>query len=101
MSSAMDILIGATESKPYYGFSNLKIGHHEVVKFRLVRNKQYKSDAEKPSSPQTLLVELVDQVLFLPEYFLRQFGDNAEKVDELNNDGVRKFMFFGGRRENR
>lgn len=96
----MDLLLSAKpkseERKPYYGFKQLREGHYEVVKFRLVKNKMYKANAEKPMLKRILLVELKDQVLFLPQYFAEKFNDDDSKVDELNNDGVKKFMYFGG-----
>lgn len=67
--SAFDLLSGASVRKPYLGFSNLRIGHYEVVKFKLVKNKLYNPNAEKPLSKLVLMVELKDQVLFLPQYF--------------------------------
>lgn len=44
-----------------------------------------------------LLVELKDEVLFLPQYFAEKFDDDDSKVDVLNNDGIKKFMYFGGK----
>lgn len=85
------------EGKPYYGFSKLSKGHHEVYKFRLVKNKMYKANAEKPMLKRILLVELKDEVLFLPQYFAEKFDDDDSKVDVLNNDGIKKFMYFGGK----
>lgn len=101
--SAMDLLSGPvdTESKPYFGFSRLAIGYHEIIKFRFVMNKMYRADAEKPGLKRTILVELADQVLFLPEYFARKFEDDDDKITELNSDGIKKYMFFGGKRQNR
>lgn len=46
-------------------------------------------------------MELKDQVFFLPEYFAYKFNDDDKKVAELNQDGKKKFMYFGGARPNK
>lgn len=46
-------------------------------------------------------MELADQVLFLPEYFARKFEDDDDKIAELNSNGIKKYMYFGGKRQNR
>lgn len=86
--------------KPYFGFSRLALGHHSVVGFRIVKNKLYRADSEKPGLPKTLLVELEDQVLFMPDYISKVFIDDEQKVAELNSDNIKKVLFFGGRRKN-
>lgn len=104
MSSAFDLLKSFGDSKPYNGFTKLKIGNYEILNFRLVNNKMYKEKKEGEENnflKRILMVELKDQVLFLPQYFARQFDDDDKKVAELNNDGVKKFLFFGGARPNR
>lgn len=102
----MDLLQAATGessgNKPYLGFEKLSHGNHEIVKFRLVRSTFCKLDPEnKPIPRKCLLVELEDQVLFLPEYISKEFENREDKVAELNEDGIKKFLFFGGRRPNR
>lgn len=104
MNNAMDLLndaAGSAESKPYYGFSKLPIGYHEVVCFRIVNNKMYKPDSEKSGLPKCLLVELKDQVLFLPANISKKFIGAPELVEQLNNDKEKKLLFFGGARENK
>lgn len=59
--------------KPYKGFSQLAIGNHEISRFKLVKNKMYNS-SNPASLPRIILVELKDQVLFLPEYFAHQLA---------------------------
>lgn len=100
MSSALDILksVGA-HGKNYLGFKHLSIGYHKIIRFRLVKNKMMRQDSTKPALPRVLLVELEDQVLYLPEYFAEKFNDDSTKIDELNNDGIVKYLFFGGQRE--
>lgn len=85
---------GGGPSKPYYGFGKLSIGYYEIESFRLVRNK-FKNDGLRG---KTILVELKNQVIFLPEYFMEEFSE--DDVLELNRDGQKKFLYFGGRREN-
>lgn len=101
MASALDLLRSFGEhGKPYFGFSDLRKGNHEILQFKLVKNVHYNKKNEK-SLKRVILVELKDQVLFLPEYFAQKFKDNPKKIDELNRDGVKKFLFFGGSRKNR
>lgn len=98
MSSALNLLRSfGTDSKPYIGFTRLPHGYHEIERFRLVPNKMYNKKKEN-SLEEVLLVELKDQVLFLPSYFAVSFQDNHERVEELNSDGIKKFLFFGGKR---
>lgn len=107
-SSAMNLLCGAaapTENqneiqKPYYGFAKLAIGDHKVFGFRLVNNKFHRPGSEKPGLPKILLVELEDQVLFLPENISKVFAEDEAKVAELNCDNIKKIMYFGGRLRN-
>lgn len=103
MSSAMDLLTSVSDydSKPYLGFSQLAHGNHEIVCFRFVKNNFYKTVPGKPGLKRTLLVELKDQVLFLPEYFAVKFDDDDDKVEALNSDGIKKFLYFGGNRPNK
>lgn len=93
-------LLKAVAKKPYLGFKSLKEGEYEILSFRLVKNKQFKGDDDKKKLKRVLLVELDNQVLFLPEYFATPFNDDDSKIEELNNDGVRKFLYFGGGRPN-
>lgn len=88
-------------AKPYRGFANLPEGNHEIHHFRWVKNKHYRSDAEKKSLERVLLVELKDEILFLPEYFAKNFDNSDELIDQLNNDGVKKFLAFNGKRNNK
>lgn len=88
------------QSKPYIGFAKLSHGNHEIKRFRFVTNKLYNPESVKSLKP-ILLVELADQVLFLPEYFAVNLNNDDKKVYELNSDGVKKFLYFGGARPNR
>jgi len=77
----------------------LENGTYEILKFSWVKNKQYKSD-NPDSMRRVILVEIEDQVLFLPEYFAVSFKNQEEKLSELNTDGVKKYLIFSGMREN-
>lgn len=50
----------------------------------------------KKNAKKSLLVELDDQVLFMPTYISKQFENKEEKIDEIN-DGEIKYMYFGGK----
>lgn len=84
------------DSKPYFGFSKLKIGFYKIEKFRLVTNQYF--DCRRPDSgpEKTLLVELKDQVLFMPGRISELFKGKQEKIDELNNSDHQLFLFYGG-----
>lgn len=80
-------------SKPYHGFAKLEIGYHQIVCFRNVKNKFGKKG---DGSEKSILVELNDEVLFLPQYFLQKI--NEEDVISLNstiesNENVH--LYFG------
>lgn len=92
--SAFQKLQEAGESKPYYGFAKLTLGHHEIICFRLIKNKY----AQKDECKKCLLVELKDQIIFLPKHFSENI--NEDDITELNSDGETKYLYFGGKREN-
>lgn len=97
MSSAFDLLTAFNNIKPYNGFKNLDPGYYEIERFRLVKNKMFKDD-KKCRLKRVLMVELKEEVLFLPEYFAVPFNDDDAKVDELNKDGIKKYLYFNGKR---
>lgn len=103
MSSALDLLKSANQPlKPYRGFAHLPHGNHEIIRFRLVKNKMYNDSPGKGFNlKRVLLVELKDEVIFLPEYYAVPFNDDDRKIEELNNDGVKKYLYFGGSNGNR
>lgn len=96
MTSAFDQLKSFGDGKPYHGFAKLEHGNHEILNFRWVKNKLYREDGDLPK--RSLLVELEDQVLFLPAYISAKIGYSDEKVDEINIDPRKKYLYFGGRR---
>lgn len=83
--------------KPYNGFARLDNGYHKILSFRIVKNKFGK---KATGSNKTILVELAEEVLFLPQYFMQRLTE--EDVQELNtsiDNGETIYLFFGGRSE--
>lgn len=81
-------------NKPYRGFTKLKKGFHEILNFRIVKNKNGK---KSDGSNKSILVELDDQVLFLPQYFNQKV--NNEDFNDLNESistNEKIYLFFGG-----
>lgn len=83
------------EPKPYYGFTNLEIGNYEIFDFKFVKNRFAVNDPNVP--PRIVLVELADQVLFLPTYITIKFDDDDTLLEAINNDGIRRFLCFKGK----
>lgn len=84
-------------NKPYNGFTKLSIGIHQIMGVRFVKNKFGKKG---DGSSKSILVELEDEVLFLPQYFTQKLS--KEDVHDLNssiqsNENV--YIFFGGKNE--
>lgn len=83
----------------YFGSENIVIVHesylgfHEILCFRKVKNKF----AAKDSSEKSIIVELPDQVIFLPKYFSQKIKDND--IKNLNSNGITTYSYFGGQRE--
>lgn len=91
----MNVLKKLEENKPYYGFTKLSIGFHRIALFRVVKNK-----FEKKEDVKSILVELEDQVIFLPQYFREKISDSD--VCELNsciNKNKDIYLHFGGKNE--
>lgn len=82
--------------KPYNGFIKLALGYHEIVRFRLIKNK-YKKDDENNQDEKCMILELQEEIVFMPQYFSRNV--NETDVISLNSDGVQKYLYFGGKRE--
>lgn len=81
-------------NKPYHGFAKLSKGCSEVVNFRVVKNKYGK---KSDGSNMSILVELQDEVIFLPQYFRQKLSD--EDIKELNDSIQAKekiYLYFGG-----
>lgn len=101
MCSALNLIRSSGYSeKPYLGFKKLSPGNYEIKVFKLIKNKMYTKIRRNTSLKQVILVELVDQVLFLPEYFAQNMQNRQDKIEELNNSNIKHFLNFGGKREN-
>lgn len=95
--NALKKLESVQSNKPYHGFTKLEIGYHEIQSFRFVKNKFAKKGE---TSSKTILVELEDQVIFLPQYFTQSL--NEKDLNELNsliNAGDFVYFYFGGKQE--
>lgn len=91
----MSALKKLEETKPYYGFTKLRVGFHQIKLFRTVKNKFEKKDDVK-----SIMIELEDQVIFLPQYFRQKIYDLD--ICELNsciNKNEDIFLHFGGKNE--
>lgn len=82
------------KEKPYRGFSELCIGFHPIGQFRAVKNKFAKED-EKDS--KSILVELADQVVFLPKHIGERLTESD--LEELNLFKEDVFLYFGGKQK--
>lgn len=83
--------------KQYLGFAKLTEGYHLIKAFRVVKNKFGK---KSEGSGHSIMVEINDQVLFLPQYFRTILSD--ADVKELNSsieENEKVYLFFGGRIE--
>lgn len=85
--NALRKLEDVTPNKPYLGFAKLSRGYHQILSFRIVKNKFGKKG---DGSSKSIIIELRDQVY-------------AEDIRELNEDIQKKneaiFIYFGGRDE--
>lgn len=95
--NALKKLQNVTPDKPYNGFAKLSKGIHQVMGFRFVKNKFGKKG---DGSNKSILVELEDQVLFLPQYLSKKL--NEEELNDLNScieKHMNFYLFFGGKSE--
>lgn len=98
-AKTMSVLEKLEENKPYLGFKKLSVGFHQIKLFRSVKNKFEKKE-ENGDEPKSILVELDDQVIFLPQYFKDKISDS--EMCELNSDIENKkeiYLHFGGKNE--
>lgn len=82
-------------SKPYLGYVKLSIGFHEIISFRLVKNKF--APAGDHENKKSILVELKEEIVFLPQYFKDCLGE--EDINDLNSANETQYLYFGGKRE--
>lgn len=96
----MDILKKLEEiqpNKPYFGFTKLSIGFHQIECFRVVKNKFGKKN-EGPK--KSILIELNEEVLFLPQYFWDKLAeDDIKSLNASIEDGEHVYLYFGGRND--
>lgn len=95
--NALKKLEDLNPNKHYLGFTKLLIGFHNVLCFRVVKNKFGK---KTDGSNKSILVELKNEVLFLPQYFWNKL--NEDDIRELNS-GIevnnKVYLYFGGKHE--
>lgn len=83
--------------KPYRGFNNLPVGYHQVFRLRSVKNKFGKKAS---GTSKSILVELEDQVVFLPQYFWQKINEkDIENLNSFIDGGEEIYLYFGGKQE--
>lgn len=95
--NALKKLSQVKPNKPYHGFSKLDIGFYRIECFRVVKNKFGK---KSEGSAKSILAELKNEVVFLPQYFWDKIDE--EDINELNlsiTAGEEIYLHFGGRNE--
>lgn len=92
----MDVIkkLQEVKPKPYYGFTKLSIGFHKIISFRLVKNK-FAKKGEKQS--KSIVVELQNEILFLPQYFSENLSE--DEINGLNECDESVYLYFGGKNE--
>lgn len=85
-------------NKPYLGFAKLSPGYHKILCFRSVKNKYGKKG---DGSKNSILIELDDQVLFLPQYFNQKITgeDDIRRLNTAIEKNETIYVYFGGRDE--
>lgn len=84
-------------NKPYLGFAKLKNGFHEIVCFRITKNKFGK---KTDGSNKSILVELLQEVLFLPQYFWSKLTEaDINVLNSCIENGSKVYLYFGGKHE--
>lgn len=84
----------SVNNKPYNGFTKLSEGFHEIVCFRATKNKFAKKGE---GSSKSIIVELKDEIVFLPQYFGTKISESD--IKELNASKEKIFLYFGGKNE--
>lgn len=97
-SSRMNILKKLEDSsanKPYNGFAKLHPDFYRILSFRCVKNK---FGVKTDGSNRSVIVELEDEILFLPQHFCQKLTN--EDIYELNScieSDENFYLFFGGK----
>lgn len=83
--------------KPYNGFAKLTNGYRSIEKFRAVKNR-FGKKSEDGDPGQTILVELKDQVVFLPQYWCEKISpSDMEEMNKMIQDKQEVYLYFGGK----
>lgn len=85
-------------NKPYLGFAKLAIGNHKIEGFKIVKNKY--ADKNEPDNKTSIMVELYEEILYLPPYFRTKLSD--ADVDDLNkciSENENVYLYFGGKQK--
>lgn len=93
--NALKKLEEVNPSKLYNGFAKLTIGFHKIECFRVVKNKFGK---KSDGTGKSIMIELKDQILFLPQYFWQKIDE--EDINELNsciNSNKNVYLHFNGK----
>lgn len=77
--NALEKLKEVQLNKPYHGFARLSVGYHKILSFRIVKNKFGKKG---DGSGKSIWLELSDEVLLLPQYFLQKVSEEDVGIKE-------------------
>lgn len=99
MADHEDLFKRFLDSKPYNGYENLEIGVYEIISLKFVPNQFY-NELNPTSLKRNLMAELSNQVVYLPSVIARNFKDDDVKLEAVNNDGVKRFLSFRGKKLN-
>lgn len=90
-------LANVKPNKPYNGFGKLSIGFHQIESFRVTKNKFGKKGE---GNSKSILIELSDEVLFLPQYFWNKLTeDDIKTLNSSIEANDRVYLYFGGKHE--
>lgn len=95
--NALKKLQDVKPNKSYNGFAKLSLGFHLIEGFRFVKNKFGKKG---DGTNKSILVELKDEVLFLPQYFCQKL--ESADLHDLNSsieDDEKIYLYFNGKNE--
>lgn len=85
------------QNKDYRGFAKLSIGFHKIEQFRIVKNKFGK---KTEGTEKSILIELEDEVLFLPQYFREKLDEeDIRKLNATIESKENVYLYFGGKLE--
>lgn len=73
------------------GICHLAMGYHEIFGFRVVKNK-FDEDNPDETKSKKIIVELQNEIVFLPQYFLQHF--NKQDIEALDFCGAENMYLF-------